>query len=438
MSSSQNIVSNTIDESKNNNHNNIKYLDIVQINPEQFNSNQKAKQDEYIKINGQNSFYMNILRKKIHHPLKSHKTFDFRLTEEELNKLKEKKILFKNQAKTFADAYYTLYNNDLPVMITSDSILHPLHKYYDDLLMGIESNKLIPLIIDLCKTLLDNLYSITPTEINKEYLSHMELFFMIPYIILNLNGEISSDFKSLSTEIKNMFPDGLIKGIYYYENKRKNHEMEELEGYPKVNLNNKEISVEESEKEHNNMINSAKFIDFMKLHNLTGYFDKYRYAAIIQKSPKYNYYYNKFQTKDINVDVKFKYCSETEVYDILRKILNNYEISFNFCGVDINMDGTLFKPRGHYTKTFQLKQYFMAFSWLSCFDITIKKDKDNNDNYNHNSLIASSLISIISENCIDKISEFENFIGKIIGSSDCETITSFIKLIKNCIRYCKT
>src|SRR5262249_24722526 len=39
---------------------------------------------------------------------------------------------------SFASAYYQIYARDLPVLVTSDSIMHALHRSYDDVLMELE------------------------------------------------------------------------------------------------------------------------------------------------------------------------------------------------------------------------------------------------------------------------------------------------------------
>ena len=45
---------------------------------------------------------------------------------------------------TFVDAFHEVYRNDLPVFITTDAILHPLHKSYDVILKQIEYGMLRP------------------------------------------------------------------------------------------------------------------------------------------------------------------------------------------------------------------------------------------------------------------------------------------------------
>src|SRR6266498_441614 len=41
----------------------------------------------------------------------------------------------QNRRHSFASAYFQIYSADLPVLVTTDSIMHALHKSYDDILM---------------------------------------------------------------------------------------------------------------------------------------------------------------------------------------------------------------------------------------------------------------------------------------------------------------
>ena len=45
----------------------------------------------------------------------------------------------QNRRHTFASAYYQIYTGDLPVLVTSDSILHAMHRSYDDILLELET-----------------------------------------------------------------------------------------------------------------------------------------------------------------------------------------------------------------------------------------------------------------------------------------------------------
>jgi hypothetical protein len=45
----------------------------------------------------------------------------------------------QNCRHTFAGAYYQIYTQDLPVLVTSDAILHAMHRSYDDILLELET-----------------------------------------------------------------------------------------------------------------------------------------------------------------------------------------------------------------------------------------------------------------------------------------------------------
>lgn len=47
---------------------------------------------------------------------------------------------------SMGSAYYTIYAGDLPVLVTTDSILHAMHRSFDDLLMELEAWLLLPAI----------------------------------------------------------------------------------------------------------------------------------------------------------------------------------------------------------------------------------------------------------------------------------------------------
>ena len=50
----------------------------------------------------------------------------------------------QNRRHSFASAYYQIYASDMPVLVTTDSIMHALHKSYDDILMDMERTVFAP------------------------------------------------------------------------------------------------------------------------------------------------------------------------------------------------------------------------------------------------------------------------------------------------------
>ena len=62
-------------------------------------------------------------------------------------------VVDRTGRQTMAGAYLDIYRRDLPVLITTDSILHALHRSFDRILSDLETEKFLPAITDvLAKT----------------------------------------------------------------------------------------------------------------------------------------------------------------------------------------------------------------------------------------------------------------------------------------------
>ncbi|KAJ0394473.1 hypothetical protein P43SY_007390 [Pythium insidiosum] len=77
--------------------------------------------------------------------------FDFRLTPDEEAKLRRLGFVVSKRltADSFAEIYYRIYSDDLPVYITADSVLHAWHRSFDTFLVELEEESLIPLLDDI-------------------------------------------------------------------------------------------------------------------------------------------------------------------------------------------------------------------------------------------------------------------------------------------------
>ena len=88
----------------------------------------------------------------------------------------EKAIFKKNgfvsvdhdQRYSFGSAYYGIYTRDLPVLVTTDSILHALHRSYDDVLMFMEQQMFTPMIDRVLAKAHSQLANNGPSEHNKD------------------------------------------------------------------------------------------------------------------------------------------------------------------------------------------------------------------------------------------------------------------------------
>lgn len=366
---------------------NPKYLDLVQCDPTVFNKLQKEKQKEYENKHGKKALDEILWNSNKHHELKASRSVDYSLNGDELETLKTNGILFKQMRESFPSSYLKLYNNDMPVIITSDSMLHALHKFYDKWLKFVEETTLNEKLTLLCKSLLDELYTITPTSQNSEYLQQLEVFFMIPLTIMSLNNELSETINDQPTllysadEIKLMLSES-------YERK------------------------------------SQGQLDWNKLRQFEKFMGQSDIYRICQYHPKLFSVVQNFKLPDVDQPIKLKFGGDVLFNEFIKLIATHQDIDCKLGDVTIKMMGTLFKPRGHYTESLQLKKYFMAFTWLSKFDIVV------NDNQSSiNTLLIGSMIAKISEKHLTIVDEIQDFISMIIGKSDGYTLSSFLNLI---------
>jgi hypothetical protein len=68
------------------------------------------------------------------------------------------------QQYSFGSMYFAIYSNDLPVFVTSDSILHAMHCTYDDILMEIEQTFLTAALDEILTTCHEHLPSAVPAS----------------------------------------------------------------------------------------------------------------------------------------------------------------------------------------------------------------------------------------------------------------------------------
>ena len=81
------------------------------------------------------------------------------LTSEELASLEQNGFVVSDRLafEQFKRAYAYIYWSDLPVLVTTDSILHAIHQTYDRLLMQLEATTLTPQLIEVLSATRDTL-----------------------------------------------------------------------------------------------------------------------------------------------------------------------------------------------------------------------------------------------------------------------------------------
>jgi hypothetical protein len=239
---------------------------------------------------------------------------------------------------------------------------------------------------------LKSLYTIEPNPKNITYLTQLEVFFMIPSIILQLNNELTGPISE------------------------------------KAQL---EYSVEEILKmfdEKQNVEGSTYDVDYNKLKQLLKFIGKqenvWSVLEFVRQNKKLCDEVNNFKLSDIDQPITLKYDGKAQFDEIIGLIAANQDIKLQLGEVEIKMMGSLFKPRGHYTESLELKKYFMAFTWLSTFDVTVNDKKNSVDE-----LLLGCLIAKIAESESKTINEIQQFIANIIGESDGYSLNLFLELI---------
>ena len=162
-----------------------KYLDLFQIDSDEFNSKQEELRKEFIKKNGEKKYY-EIIRTNENHPLRSDRTIDTRLSSTQVNELMNDKFtlfpVYHNGqyfVNSFGDFFDKMYSNDLPVFISADSLLYPFAVTFDEAMMSIESNIIFGE--------LDMMLSLIIESIDKknQFADDLTFFFNVARLLLN-------------------------------------------------------------------------------------------------------------------------------------------------------------------------------------------------------------------------------------------------------------
>jgi hypothetical protein len=115
----------------------------------------------------------------------------WKMNQEEIEHLKKNGFVVSERLGTesFGEGYLSIYNTDLPVIITCDSLLHCWHHSYDKILESIEE-VLAGQLNDLLLKLLSNLRSIQKLENNQIFMntySDTEYFLLVAHYLLNVS-----------------------------------------------------------------------------------------------------------------------------------------------------------------------------------------------------------------------------------------------------------
>ncbi|KAG1711403.1 hypothetical protein DVH05_008655 [Phytophthora capsici] len=254
----------------------------------------KRKREEAEAEHGE-AFVRKILSSRLHHPLKQNRQLDLRLKPEEKERLAAAGAIACERFtyQSFGDIYYMLYSDDLPVFVTSDSILHAWHRTYDAFVVDLEEECLRPALYTILEFSLEECEELTTNQSEK---------------VNKAMGDVE---------------DFLAMGLSLLQGKLKN-------GY-----------------EHLKALRSTVL-------------------------------------REKNADV--------EVFSTRRVV-----------------DFSLFKPRGHYTKSKSLENYFRAMMWLGIVDLRVEDL--------HELLCGVILLRCLrGSQTLDSVQQFDSILASLVGS----------------------
>ncbi|GLD93620.1 hypothetical protein PINS_up002212 [Pythium insidiosum] len=120
-----------------------------------------------------------------------YRRYDFRLTADEEAKLRRLGFVVSKrlQADSFAEIYYRIYSDDLPVYITTDSVLHAWHRSFDTFIVELEEATLIPLldrVLSQCRVACRSMLARASDDAHMtRILQDVEFYLSVPLTLLN-------------------------------------------------------------------------------------------------------------------------------------------------------------------------------------------------------------------------------------------------------------
>jgi hypothetical protein len=278
----------------------------------------------------------------------------FQLTDPEIAILKKQGFvsLDMNKRFSFASAYFAIYSADVPVFVSTDSIMHALHKSYDEILMDMERVVFIPAITQ---------------------------------ILTKTHGELATQFP------KDRKPPGNALDADLY------------------------LTVAR------NLLVGAGGPDIDK--DFTG-------------KPVW----------DGTVKIPSHFGQDDAVLELLKEVQSlrlhdPYSLDpesskpIKIYGGERYPDFSQFKPRGHYTKHQELKNYFRAMMWLGRVDcgfnvlppVDTKSLRVDSDRELRDSILFCELLT--AADCIKPLKAMDDVIGFMVGRSDNLTVFTLLDIM---------
>lgn len=125
--------------------------------------------------------------------------------------------------------------------------------------------------------------------------------------------------------------------------------------------------------------------------------------------------------------------NQNTVDELMRAVFNGKISSVKIFGKDRKMDFSMFKPRGHYTESAALSNYFRAMMWLGRADMRIYADNSIKVQDTEKDILGALILSELLEKSkmYDRWKSLNDFMTTLFGGADSATFTDILEIMKS-------
>ena len=281
------------------------------------------------------------------------------------------------QRYSFGSAYFGIYTRDLPVLITTDSIMHALHKSFNESVIELERYHFIPTLNDALTKIHQQLAKETQ---KKEYAKlsasfrDLDLYLTVARLLLADGAKQAAKDKQVFADV---FTDDGINSDESMQNPFEEKDIKKLE-----------LAEERAEKE-------------------------FKVESLFEQNAKASRVLSIIEGGEINESI--------QLY-----------------GEQRSVDFSQFRPRGHYTKTKDLQNYFKAMMWLGradCgFNVTPPRVPSSVITDSKRAVQTTAILALLIEKSGTKkeIESIKKDISVLLGEEDGLSLNMVFDCLQDC------
>ena len=321
--------------------------------------------------------------------IRQHRDLDFKLNKVDLDTLLKDKLIWfpserfsKGKIGSYAHFYLRAFENDMPVYITVDSILHAFHQSISGILDKLELGKLGDILLLMLEKAIIEIPKITEKYINENdfhtanLLRETEVFYNVAYKLLTYKIPAPEEMKKYEEGYEDGYEEAeLSQDDVNLDEGEKNIDINHSEGKSEV-LKPEEENSEENPEEKSETSHS-------KTHNMENEdpdiireFEQLRESQSGKEQIIRRFWHSLGASKREISKLRSKNDSEVErLADDFIKLIDSEENSdFTLFKTPKILDFSLFKPRGRYCDFQPQRNYFRCLIWLSNIEFNYKKE----------------------------------------------------------------